>query len=418
MKAARFVALGALSLLPCLANAVTTRADPNQLRPDGSTPLAWAVENQDVDAVRQLLKQGARVSGAGDPSVSPLIIACQYGDPAILEMLLNAGADVKVARDDGITALSVCAGTAPTSIVTRMIAAGAEVEKADANGQTPVMWAAAKGSIDNIKLLVSHGAQINRATVGGFTPLFFALKSGNPQAPLAVLEVGGNADYVAPDGTSAVQLAMYQRDYAFAARMIERGASLTAFDRNGNQLLHAAVLAGQPSLVKQLLAKGANPNALSGRSKVQWRFEVNFKTADYDPPPKPPLMLAAESGLADVMQALVEGGADPEFRMPDGTNVVLAAASSSKLAALELALRLQPDANVTESNGMTPLHLLVAAGVGNELAPMMKLLADKGARLDLKNRAGKTPADMAKDAETDARTAFTATFEKRTASTL
>jgi ankyrin repeat protein len=280
------------------------------------------------------------------------------------------------------------------------------------------MWAAAKGHLDNIKLLVSRGAQVNRATSKGFTPLFFALKSGNSQAPLAVLEAGGNADYIAPDGTSAVQLAMYQKDYAFATRMIERGANLTAIDRNGNQLLHAAVLADQPALVKLLLAKGADANAPTGPSKVKWRFEVNFKSADYNVPPKPPLILAAESGFADVMQVLADGGADTKFRMADGMNVVLAAATSNKLAALELALKFEPDANVATRNGMTPLHLLVAGGVGNEIAPMMKLLADKGARLDIKDRAGKTPVDLAKDAETDAKTAFAATFEKRTASNL
>jgi uncharacterized protein len=229
-----------------------------------------------------------------------------------------------------------------------------------------------------------------------------------------VLEAGGNPDYIAPDGTSVVQLAIYQKDYGFAARMIERGANLTAFDRNGNQLLHAAVLANQPSLVKLLLKKGADANALTGPSKVKLRFEVNFKTGDYEVPPKPPLLLAAESGLADVMRMLVDAGANTRFRTPDGTNIVLAAATSGKLAALALALQLEPDANTTTSDGQTPLHLLVGGGMGSELGAMMKLLADKGARTDIRNRAGQTPADIAKDAQTDAKAAFESTFGVRT----
>jgi ankyrin repeat protein len=333
-------------------------------------------------------------------------------------MLLTAGVDVKAARPDGITPLEICAGTAPTHILKRLIASGAEVDKADDNGQTPVMWAAAKGRVENIQLLLQHGADINRRTHKGFTPLFFALKSGVPQAPVAVLEGGGNADYVAPDGTSAVQLAMYQKDYAFAARMIERGASLTAPDRTGNQLLHAAVLADEQSLVKLLLAKGADANALTGPSKVKLRFEVNFKTGDYEVPPKSPLLLAAERGSAAVMRLLVDAGADTRFRIADGTNVVLAAATSGKLAALELALRLQPDPNTTTSDGQTPLHLLVGGGSGTELEAMMKLLADKGARTDIKNRAGQTPVDVAKEAQTDARAAFESTFGKRTLANL
>ncbi len=34
---------------------------------------------------------------------------------------------------------------------------------------------------------------------------------------MALLGLGADPDYVAPDGTSAVQLAMYQQDYPFAA---------------------------------------------------------------------------------------------------------------------------------------------------------------------------------------------------------
>ncbi len=52
-----------------------------------------------------------------------------------------------------------------------------------------------------------------------------------------------------------------------------------------------------------LLAKGADPNALTGVSTVKMRFEVNFKSGDYQVPSKPPLLLAAESGDATVRAA-------------------------------------------------------------------------------------------------------------------
>jgi ankyrin repeat protein len=409
------VASAVLALLPCLSLA---SPDPNLRLPDGSTPLAWAVDSQDREKVRSLLAAGAKPNEVGTASANPLLIACQYGDPAILDMLLSAGADVKVANPGGISPLAICAGNAPAAVLKRLIATGAEVDGPDEKGQTPLMWAAAKGRIENIRLLIGHGADINRKTHKGFTPLFFALKSGEPRAPVAVLEAGGDADYIAPDGTSVVQLAIYQKDYGFAARMIERGANLKAFDRNGNHLLHAAVLADEPTLVRLLLSKGADVNALTGPSKIKMRFEVNFKSGEYEIPPKPPLLLAAERGSARVMRMLVDAGADTKFRMSDGTNIVLAAATSGKLAALELALQLEPNPNVTNSDGQTPLHLLVGGGSGTELGAMMKLLVDKGARADFRNRAGQTPADVAKDAETDAKAAFESTFGKLTVANL
>ncbi|MGH8447577.1 MAG: ankyrin repeat domain-containing protein, partial [Solimonas sp.] len=274
------------------------------------------------------------------------------------------------------------------------------------------------GRVDNIEMLLSRGAQINRRTQQGFTPLFFALKSGVPEAPLAVLEAGGDAGYVAPNGTSAVQLAMYQKDYAFAQRMIEHGADLQACDRGGNRLLHAAILADQPALVRLLLTKGADPNALTGASQVKMRFESNFRSGDYALPPKPPLQLAAERGSADLMQMLVDAGADPRFRAADGGNVVLAAAGSGRLAALALALRLDPEPNAAAANGETPLHVLLAngsgaEGAGGETVAMMKLLAAQGARADIKNRVGQTAADVAGDPQFKLKPDFDAIFGKR-----
>jgi len=392
------------------------RADPNRPLADGSTLLAWAVENQDRRMVQLLLQSKANADGAGDRYNAPLLIACQYGDPEIVGLLLSARANVNVSRPDGIAPLALCAGSAPAETVRRLISAGAEADEADEQGQTPLMWAAARGRIETIRVLVESGAQVNRQTRNGLTPLFFALKSGEPQAPVTILEAGGDPGHVASDGTSAVQLAMYQKDFAFAARMIERGADLAAFDRNGNTLLHAAVLADQPALVKLLLAKGANPNTLTGPSKVTMRFEVNYRSDAYVVPAKPPLLLAAENGFAGVMRLLADAGADTAYRLDDGTNIVLAAAMSGKRAALETALRLLPDPNTVDVQGQTPLHVLLQGDGTSETRAMMKLLADKGARIDLENRAGYTAAQIASGAQSGPKSAFIATFGERTAS--
>lgn len=363
--------------------------------------------------VQLLLAKGARPTAGGTTSVSVLALACERGDSGIVNALLDAGAIVSADQADGLTPVSLCAGHSSAAVVQRLLAAGALVDLPDDSGQTPLMWAAAYGRVETLRLLIQRGAQVNRVSRQGFSPLFFALKSGNPEAPLALLQAGGDAAHVAPDGTSAVQLAMYQHDYGFAALMVERGADLTALDRNGYALLHAAVLAEQPQLVKLLLAKGALANALTGPSRVKRRFEVNFKVGDYETPTRSPLLLAAELGAAALMQELVDAGADPAFRAQDGATLVLAAVTSGKRAALALALQLSPDANVTTPDGQTPLHLLLSGDVGPETGDMLRLLADKGARVDIKSQQGQTAVDVGRASLAAMKSLFVASFGAR-----
>jgi ankyrin repeat protein len=116
------------------------------------------------------------------------------------------------------------------------------------------------------------------------------------------------------------------------------------------------------------------------------------------------------------MRLLADAGADIHYRSENGTNVVLAAATSGKLAALELALELLPDPNTVDARGETPLHLLLQGEGGSDTRAMMKLLAAKGARTDIKNRGGRTAADVARNAESGPKADFIATFGERTAS--
>jgi ankyrin repeat protein len=394
---------------------VSRKADPNRQLPDGATPLSWAVESQDPHLTQLLLRAKARPDAARNPAAAPLLLACEHGNAQVLTQLLDARADVNRARADGIAPLALCAGAAPAAIVARLLATGAAVDKADAGGQTALMWAAAKGRLDNLQVLLAHGANVNAVTGNGFTPLFFAIKSSNPQVSQAVLDAGGDPDHVGPEGTTAVQLAMYQKDYAAAARLVARGADLAAFDRNGNTLLHAAVIGNQMPLVGLLLARGANPNALTVKPRVEWRYEANFKTGDVVIHAKSPLLLAAEGGAAETMQLLAAGGADAGFSLDDGTTIVHAAVGSGRTAALAMALQLRPDPNVADGKGQTPLHVLLRSDPGAETAALMQLLASRGARTDIRNQSGETAADLLAQAPDGIKIAYVAAFGARTA---
>lgn len=387
-------------------------ANANQRLADGSLPLSWAVDQQDLRGVRLLLKHGAWVNDPDDSgnAFRPLFIACLHPEPAILAALLDRKANVQVRGPDGIPALSPCAARAPADVVRRLLASGAEPNAIDNNGQTPLMWAALYGRLDNFDLLLSAGADLHHRSKGGFTPTQFAVKSGNADIARRALAAGADPQQVAIDGTTLVQLAMYQSNFGFAQTLIDLGVDVDAYDRNGRQLLHAAVLARQPQLVAQLLAAGADLNADTGESAVQWRFESNFKAGSYEFPRSSPLLLAAQAGDAAIMGQLIEAGADVSAVTSEGNNLALAAASSGVPAVLKLALTELDSTNAQNSQGETPLHRVLASARGDALSEMLALLAAHGARSDLPNQAGKTPAQIATDPHFKGRDAFAAAF--------
>ncbi len=389
---------------------------PNILLPDYSSPLAWAVDQQNRAMVESLLEAGAEpdLAGSEKNNFSPLLLACLRGDAHIVLALIEAGANVHRSTHDDITPFALCAGHSSTSTLDALLQQGANPLALNQQGQSPLMWAAANARTENIEWLLAQEASLNQSTVSGFTPLFFAIKSGRPEPVFLLIEHGADIHATVQDGTTAVQLAMYQHQYAVAAYLVAQGANLKAYDRNGDQLLHAAVKARQPALVSTLLEHGADPNALTGESQVVWRYEVNFTAAPYITYAKSPLLLAAEKGSADIMRILLNAGADPTFKSGDG-NSVLHAAAQSKPDTLALAITLAPDINTQNARGQTALHQLLNLGTDKDttkedIAQMLTMLASAGARPDLENDSGKTPFSIATRGQHRSKDAFIAAF--------
>jgi uncharacterized protein len=410
------------------------RVDVNATQGDGTTALHWAAHRDDLAIADALIRSGARANAANDLGATPLHLACTNRSAPMLERLLAAGGNPNATLSSGETVLMTCARAGDARAVKALIARGADVNASEhEHKQTALMWAASQRHPDVVQLLIEARADIRARSLtyaqtvvgeqtqragreelnytvlrGGATPLLFTARVGDVESAKLLLRAGADPNDSQPDGVSALVLAAHSGNGNVAAALLEHGADPNAFG-SGYSPLHAAILRSDPTLVKALLARGANPNLRMAKGTPMRR-----DTTDWNLPAtligSTPYLLAAKFLEPEIMSALVAGGADPALTLPNGADAVMLAAGmgSGRTAsrrgieaidfgkvepesrvreAVAEAIRLRGDVKALSQTGDTALH--VAAALGHDT--VVQFLVEHGASVNVKNRRGFTP---------------------------
>jgi ankyrin repeat protein len=168
---------------------------------------------------------------------------------------------------------------------------------------TALMQAAAAGDMARIKILMDQGALVNAMDPAGNTPLLFAARENQINAARVLLKAG--ADVNGRSGSTPP--------------------------------LAAAALRGHVFMVRLLLRNQAHVN----------RVGANDLTA---------LMNAVELNRLDVVQVLLEAGANTRVLNRAGENVLAVAVRKNNPALLDLLLKQGVAPDMADSNGLTALY--------------------------------------------------------------
>jgi len=306
------------------------------------------------------------------------------------------------------------------------------------------MWAAAHNNAAAVNALVALGADRNAKSKllsfpefkwetsgmvttilprGGWTALMYAAREGAIDAVGALADAKADLNVTDPDGTTALAFAIINAHFDTARVLVEKGADPNIADATGTAALYAAVdmhtmapMLSRPApklvdkidaaeLVNVLLAHGANPNARLKRPTIG-RHHLLTGDASLGEGTTP-LMRAAKSNDIAVMKALLDAGADPSLTLKDRTTPLMVAAGGgtvvgayanaipvtedTSIQAIGFCLDRGVDVNAFNTNGQTALHLAVQRGAEK----VVRFLAENGAKLDMKNKQGRTPLDIA-----------------------
>jgi ankyrin repeat protein len=433
--------------------------DVNATGPDGATALHWAVRADDLATVDALIRAGAKVGAANALGVQPIYVAAQNGNAAVLQRLLDAKADVNTTDAAGDTLLMAAVRAESIEAVRLLLARGANVNAADPDvRQTALMWATRVNSAEIMRALLTAGATVDTATRasakpaarppgagggshgvgivrggvppqgeqppanGGLTPLLFAARDGLLDAAKLLVEAGANLNTPEPNGITPLLMAITNGQLPVAQWLVERGADVRAADWYGRTPIWATVEirnldlrsnATNPAdngvdreaalkLLAALIDKGADVNARVKEFPPARRYMLPLGSLEWvDITGQTAFTRAAQSADIEAMKLLLSKGADPKITTFNGTNALMMAAGvnwvisqtygSRWLEATQLCLDLGFDVNAVNQMGLAAVH--GAANRGSD--DVIELLAKHGARLDVKDKEGRTPTTWA-----------------------
>ena len=166
-------------------------------------------------------------------------------------------------------------------------------------------------------------------------------------------------------------------------RCIAHGQPLNEWDLEGLTPLYRAVLSTRDvDMIQALLDAGADPNLVVRGGRA-------------------PIHAAAWFNGASVVDALIQSGADVNARDKNGNVPLHAAVYHNDQSVVELLIASQAEVNEPNGDGMTPLHL---SSWSTNAPAMVATLVSAGAEIDAKDLSGNTPLHLALLNETDVST--------------
>ena len=267
----------------------------------------------------------------------------------------------------------------------------------------------------------TNGMAVFQLPRGGWTALMYAARQNSKDAVSALADVHADLDATTKqEGTTALQIAIINIHYDLANLLLERGADPNVVDASGMAALYAAVDMRAPAnmltrpepklrdsldalgLVTSLLAHGANPN-LQLRKPIIGRHQ-NLVGDGQLSEGATALARASKASDIPVIKALLDGGADATLALANRTTTAMMAAAGTApeprvLEAVTLLVDHGVDVNAFNANGQTILHSAAQRGQNS----VIEYVARKGAKLDRRDKQGRTALDIALGAGTGGR---------------
>ena len=297
----------------------------NRRDTDGRTALHLACWNGRVAAAAALIKAGASPIIATRPFATPLHSAATKSAEIVKLLLETERVDVDALNASGLAPLH-CASSAETAEL--LLQHGADVYRSFPRGQPAVSFAAEAGKHEVLALLLPRSPRwlSNSRNVGKLWML--ACQNKHHEVFQTLLDFGFKLE----DLDSSLLIPM-----AIEAALNDNDQTLlTLID-----YMFTTNTLSEPSLAFRILMMAVKGSCIESTRALAALREIH----DHDSNGWKPLLLAAKAGNRDLVEALLESGADPEATDPikglSGLEIAKAEKHKDVIDSLELYIAMQ-----------------------------------------------------------------------------
>jgi ankyrin repeat protein len=295
-------------------------------------------------ALAASLAAPAAAETAGEPSA----LACDAVRADAARVLSAAPDSLQVNNLLFQAAREGCVGSLPA-----LRAAGASLLARDHGGATALAIAARMGRLTFVEALLRDASpeespQLDKPNAGGTTPLIQAALASRTEVAKALIEAGAKLDVVNNQGETALSAAAFTANSALATLLLARGAKPDTVDATGKSVIVYAAARGAADIVEKLLDAGVDPNARYRADLTALMWAAGH--ADN---------VAVDAGVRTV-KLLLARGAKIDLVDDRGRGALMIATSLGHVAVAEALVEAGADRSLRDKTGKTAADLAAA----------------------------------------------------------
>ena len=351
--------------------------DINIQNNNGVTALMVASYYGHHQVVELLLSKDPDINIQNNNGVTALMVASYYGHHQVVGLLLSKDPDINIQDNDGLTALMFASDSGHHQVVELLLSKDPDINIRVNDGWTALMLASQNGHHQVVELLLSKDPDINIQNNNGVTALMVASYYGHHQVVELLLSKDPDINIQNNNGVTALMLASRNGHHQVVGLLLSKDPDINIQNNDGWTALMLASQNGHHQVVELLLSKDPDINIQSRNCAISMEdiisaitiafYEGHFsivillskKLTTLSSDERKLLVAAAEGDIGTLVSMLFEVGMSPDTPLVGGITPLMIAASCGHIDIVNTLIQAGADVNKTDDEGKTALDILL-----------------------------------------------------------